>query len=319
MIPAHFLAIGIGFFLDRLIGDPPNWPHPVRWIGLFISKMTGKLNKGRFRTLKGAILLAVTVMLVFIIVTAMVLLSYQLNLFLGIAVEAVLIAIGLAQKSLRVAALEVYQPLTESNLEEARTKCSYIVGRDTEKLSEREISRATIETVSENTADGVTSPLFWAFLFGATGLWIYKAINTLDSMIGYKDERYKSFGKFSARADDVFNFIPARLTGLFIICFTPNRSGLSIGERMKNWLRDARLHASPNSGYLEAATAWQLGIQLGGESTYRGVPSKRAVIGLKNTALNRQHIQWAIADMYRVSFIFWILFTMIGVLLNVIT
>lgn len=319
MIPAHVLAIGIGFFLDRLIGDPQNWPHPVRWIGSFISKMTGKLNRGSLRTFKGAILLLVTVMLVFFTVSTLVLISYQLHVWLGVMVEAMLIAIGLAQKSLRVAAMDVYEPLKNRNIAEARTKLSYIVGRDTEILTEQEISRATIETVSENTADGITSPLFWAFLFGAPGLWIYKSINTLDSMVGYKDERYESFGKFSARADDVFNYVPARLTGLLIICFTPNRSDVPFFRRIKNWLRDARRHASPNSGYLEAATAWQLGIQLGGDSTYGGVRSERATVGLEKTTLNRQHIQWAISDMHRVSFIFWLLFTVIGVYSHAIT
>src|SRR5690606_28872181 len=119
-------------------------------------------------------------------------------------------------------------------------------GRDTEKLGESEISRATIETVSENTADGVTSPLFWAFLLGAPGLWLYKAVNTLDSMVGYKDERYHQFGKFSARADDLLNFIPARITGLLILFHTANEGRLSFGQRLVGWGKDARRHPSPN-------------------------------------------------------------------------
>lgn len=316
MIPAHFLAIGLGFFLDRLIGDPPNWPHPVRWIGRFISTMTERLNKGRFRTVKGAFLLLATVTLVFLIVYAIIIISYQVNIFVGIVIEAMLIAIGLAQKSLRVAALDVYEPLANGDLTKAREKLSYIVGRDTEKLNESEISRATIETVSENTADGITVPLFWAFLFGAPGLWLYKAVNTLDSMVGYKDERYEKFGKFSARTDDVLNFVPARLTGILIICFTPVRSGLSFFQRLKNWSRDARLHASPNSGYLEAATAWQLGLQLGGTSTYRGVPSEHPVIGPEKSPATKEHIKLAVSDMYHTSFTFWVFFTAIGVYIN---
>jgi len=215
LIPAHFLAIAIGFFLDWIIGDPPKWPHPVRWIGTFVSKMTTFLNKGKFRTAKGAFLLALITLIVFSLVFSVTVFAYSTHLFVGIAVESILIAIGLAQKSLRVAALDVYRPLADGNLSEARKKLSMIVGRDTEKLNESEIVRGTIETVSENTADGVTSPLFWAFLFGAPGLWIYKTVNTLDSMIGYKDERYEKFGKFAARTDDVMNFIPARITGLF--------------------------------------------------------------------------------------------------------
>lgn len=319
MIPAHLLAIGIGFILDRLIGDPEHWPHPVRWIGQFISIMTERLNKGRLRTLKGAFLLLVTVSLVFLMAYGIVLLSYQIHILFGVIVEAVLIAIGLAQKSLRVAALDVYEPLAGGRLQEARTKLSYIVGRDTEQLNERDISRATIETVSENIADGITAPLFWAFLFGAPGLWLYKAVNTLDSMVGYKDARYEKFGKFSARADDALNFIPARITGLLIVCFTRNYSNYSFRQRFQNWMKEARLHASPNSGFLEAATAWQLGIQLGGASTYRGVRSERVEIGPSSTALNVGHIQHAITQMHVTSFVFWLLFTAIGVLLSAIT
>lgn len=316
MIPAHFLAITIGFFLDRLIGDPPNWPHPVRWIGKFISKMTERLNKGSMRTAKGAFLLLITVLLVFLVVYTIVMMSYQVSLLAGILVEAILIAIGLAQKSLRVATLDVYEPLASGKIEEARTKLSYIVGRDTEKLTESEIARATIETVSENTADGITVPLFWAFLFGAPGLWLYKAVNTLDSMVGYKDERYEKFGKFSARTDDVLNFIPARITGFLMIFFIIPKSGLPLFKRLKNWSRDARLHASPNSGFLEAATAWQLGIQLGGASTYRGKLSERAIIGPQDASATKEHIKFAVKDMHRTSFVFWLLFTAVGVYIN---
>lgn len=319
MIPAHFLAIAIGLCLDQLIGDPPNWPHPVRWIGQFISKMTAVLNKGRFRTGKGAVLLFLTVSITFITVFIIVLLSYDVHIFIGIAVEGVLIAIGLAQKSLRDAAMAVHDPLAEGNLKEARHKLSHIVGRDTDRLNEREITRATVETVSENTADGITSPLFWAFLFGAPGLWVYKAVNTLDSMVGYRDERYTQFGKFSARTDDVMNFIPARITGLLVICFAPNRGGLPFSKRLAGWIRDARKHPSPNSGYMEAATAWQLGVQLGGVSSYRGIQSERSKLGPGITVLHKGHIKNAIFEMHVTTFFFWFLFTMIGVFIHAFT
>ena len=316
MIPAHFLAIAIGFFLDWIIGDPPKWPHPVRWIGTFVSKMITLLNKGKFRTAKGAFLLALITLIVFSLVFSVTVFAYSTHLFVGIAVESILIAIGLAQKSLRVAALDVYRPLADGNLSEARKKLSMIVGRDTEKLNESEIVRGTIETVSENTADGVTSPLFWAFLFGAPGLWIYKTVNTLDSMIGYKDERYEKFGKFAARTDDVMNFIPARITGLFIILYASNKGGISFLKRFGGWAKDARRHASPNSGYLEAATAWQLGITLGGKSTYRGKTSERPEIGPGKFPLEASYIKASVFEMHTTSFIFWLLFTIIGVLFN---
>ncbi len=315
MMLAHLTAVAIGFWLDRIIGDPPKWPHPVRWIGTFIAKMTTILNKGRHRVWKGALLLFLTSTIVFSIVYVVMAYSYSLHLFIGIAMESTLIAIGLAQKSLRDAAFEVYKPLAGGDVETARTKLSWIVGRDTAQLSESEIARGAVETVSENTADGVTSPLFFAFLFGAPGLWLYKAVNTLDSMIGYQDERFEKFGKFSARADDVLNFIPARMTGLIIILGTPNAWGISLVQRFSSWKRDARRHASPNSGFLEAATAWQLGVTLGGTNTYRGQVSTRPEIGPSHMPLRAIHIKSVIREMHRASFIFWILLTVIGVML----
>jgi len=318
LIPAHFLAVLIGFTLDRIVGDPPNWPHPIRWIGTFISKMTTILNKGQHRMIKGSLLCVLTVGFVFFIVLLLTLISYSVHLYVGIAVESIFIAIGLAQKSLKDAALAVYKPLAAGDLSEARTKLSWIVGRDTDKLGESEIVRGVVETVSENTADGVTSPLFWAILFGAPGLWLYKAVNTLDSMVGYKDERYEQFGKFSARADDVLNFIPARLTGFLILLFTRNQSGISLAKRFAGWRTDALRHQSPNSGYLEAATAWQLGITLGGESTYRGKLSKRATMGPGTFPLKAAHIKSSIKEMHTASVVFLIVIVMIGVLFNAI-
>lgn len=314
LIPAHFIAIAVGFLLDRLIGDPPNWPHPVRWIGYFITKMTALLNKGRNRIGKGAVLFVLTVVIVFFSVLFLLTIAYSIHIILGLIVESVLIAVGLAQKSLRDAALTVYEPLLAGDLPEARKKLSWIVGRDTEKLNEHNIVRATIETVSENSSDGVTAPLFWAFLLGAPGLWLYKAVNTLDSMIGYRDERYEKFGKVSARADDVLNIIPARLTGFLILLFAPNKSALSFRKRFAGWNRDSRRHSSINSGFLEAATAWQIGITLGGKSSYRGITSTRPEIGPQKVRLKAVHIKDAITEMHRASFFFWLIMTIVGVL-----
>ncbi|PID15329.1 cobalamin biosynthesis protein CobD [Sporosarcina sp. P34] len=310
-MPAHFIAIAIGMVLDRLIGDPPNWPHPVKWLGTMISNLTKLLNKGSMRTIKGAIVWLFICMTTFLLVIWLVSIAYRLHLLAGIAIEALLIAAGLAQKSLRDAALLVYEPLKSGDMNEAREKLSWIVGRDTKELDESEIARATIETVSENTSDGITAPLFWAFLLGAPGLWLYKAINTLDSMVGYNDERYREFGKVSARMDDLFNWIPSRMTGLLILLFTPNEGGHSFAKRISGWLGDAKKHLSPNSGYLEAATAWQLNIQLGGRSTYRGVVSERAILGPAFIA-NKEHIRSATYQMQVVSWTFWSLGTVIG-------
>ncbi len=321
MMPAHLIAITIGMVLDRLIGDPPNWPHPVKWIGTSIANLTKLLNKGRLRTMKGALLWLIIVGVTFALVLWLVSFAYRLHIFAGITVEALLIAAGLAQKSLQDAALAVYEPLEAGDLPQAREKLSWIVGRDTDKLNSAEISRGTIETVSENTSDGITAPLFWAFLLGAPGLWLYKAVNTLDSMVGYKDERYEQFGKVSARMDDLLNVIPSRITGLLLILFSLNEGGHPLGKRLSGWLRDAKRHPSPNSGYLEAATAWQLNIELGGKNTYRGKVSERAKMGPPQPASLRiaaSHIRSSIRQMHIASWTFWLLFTVIGVLMYAI-
>lgn len=301
------LAVIIGQMLDLILGDPPKMPHPVRWIGSFIGFLTTKWNKGSHRIFKGAMTGILVVAIVAITTFFIVYAAYQIHLMVGILVEGVLIGMGLAQKSLKEAAMEVYMALTRGDLEEARKKLSWIVGRDTEHLDEPEIVRGVVETVSENTSDGVTAPLFYACLFGATGLWTYKAINTLDSMIGYKNEKYEEFGKFSARLDDVANFIPSRITGLIILLFTKKKTDRPLAERLRLWLKDAKKHPSPNSGYLEAATSYQLGIRLGGYNSYHGVPSFRAYMGTPDVPLASDHIKAAIQQMFVASILFTIL------------
>ena len=223
-------------------------------------------------------MLFIVVFFVTAIVLAIVGFAYQLHILSGLSSRRFSLQSDLPRKACGTLHLKSTIRL-KLVISEARTKLSWIVGRDTDKLQESGIARGAIETVSENTADGITSPLFWAFLFGAPGLWMYKAVNTLDSMIGYKDERYREFGKFSARADDVLNFIPARITGFLILFYTPNEGGIPFRKRFVGWSKDARNHPSPNSGFLEAATAWQLGVTLGGKSTYRGIESERPEIG----------------------------------------
>lgn len=164
-----------------------------------------------------------------------------------------------------------------------------------------------IETVSENTSDGITAPLFYALCFGATGAWCYKAINTLDSMIGYKNERYGDFGYFAAKLDDIANFIPSRISGLLIVLLTKNYTNISLRKRLKYWWFDAKKHPSPNSGYLEAASAYQLGIRLGGYNRYEQVESFRAYMGKQLFIMERVHINRAIKQMQRCTYGFLIL------------
>lgn len=309
---SHLLAVTLGFFLDQLIGDPPHWPHPVRWIGTYISRLTHVFNKGNKRTVKGFILLLLVVLPTFLLAVLVTITAYWWNPAAGIAVETVLIAIGLAQKSLWTAALDVAKPLTAGDMKEARVKLSWIVGRDTEGLDESEITRGVVETVSENISDGVTAPLFFSFLLGAPGIWLYKAVNTLDSMVGYKDERYHQFGTASARADDVLNFIPSRITGVLILVLSKNEGGIPLRKRFEGWRTDARKHPSPNSGYLEAATAWQLGVQLGGTNTYKGVVSHRPEFGPNMQKLTAIHIHQTIAQLKRAASGVWALGIIIG-------
>ncbi|ALS80233.1 cobalamin biosynthesis protein CobD [Planococcus sp. ANT_H30] len=314
---AHIIAIALGLTIDRIVGDPPNWPHPVRWIGTAISTLTRRWNKGANAYRNGFLLVGTIALTVFLIVYLVVALAYSLNLFVGIVLEALLIASGLAQKSLKDAAMDVYTPLIDKDMVLAREKLSWIVGRDTAGLNESEITRGVVETVSENTSDGVTAPLFWAFLLGAPGIWLYKAVNTLDSMVGYHNEEFEKFGFASAKTDDVLNFIPSRLTGFLILIMTENKQALSLHQRFAKWLQDAPKHPSPNSGWLEAATAVQLGIELGGVNRYRGVETYRARMGIPIYPLEARHIHDTVGHMQRVTIGFFILFVLGGVLLGI--
>ncbi|GKW45457.1 adenosylcobinamide-phosphate synthase CbiB [Planococcus sp. NCCP-2050] len=305
---AHVLAIALGILIDRIIGDPENWPHPVRWIGSLIMKLTRKLNRAPHAFRNGFLLIALMAGGAFAIAYLIVSLAYEVHGIVGFFVEAVLIAVGLAQKSLKDAAEEVHQPLLRKDFSKAREKLSWIVGRDTGHLNESEITRGVVETVSENTSDGVTAPLFWAFLLGAPGLWMYKAVNTCDSMVGYQNEQFSRFGYASAKLDDVLNFIPSRITGAIILLSTRNKRGLTLRQRFAEWLIDAPKHPSPNSGWLEAATAIQLGIELGGINTYKGVQSVRARMGMPIFKLEAHHIKETVAHMHLAVFWFYILF-----------
>ena len=316
----HIIAIAIGLILDRIIGDPPNWPHPVRFIGTLISKLSNWLNKGKARKAKGFLLVIIVVGITFSVTIALLVSAYSIHMWVGIIVESLLIASGLAQKSLKQAAIDVYKPLMENDLPTARQKLSWIVGRDTENLNEQEITRGVVETVSENISDGITAPLFYAFVFaGAPGLWVYKAINTLDSMVGYKNEQYEDFGYASAKLDDIANYIPSRLTGYLIMLWGKKESALPFNIRLKGWWQDAKKHPSPNSGYLEAATAYQLGIQLGGINTYKGIVSDRARMGIGEVPLAAKHILSTISHLHTAVFLFWLWMMVIGGILYGIT
>ncbi|CAM4505237.1 adenosylcobinamide-phosphate synthase CbiB [Paenibacillus typhae] len=270
------------YVLDRLIGDPRSLPHPVVLMGKAISALERAIRRfvRKPRSLKRAgVLLPLLVAGGSWLVTAVLLwLLSQISPWLALAAEAWLISTTIASKGLKDAGMAVYAELKKGDLPAARLALGMIVGRDTAQLDSPEIVRGTVETVAENIVDAIISPLLYALLGGAPLAMAYRAVNTLDSMVGYKNDKYINLGWASARLDDVANYIPARITALLLT--------LSAWLLRLDWRRcwqmvrrDARLHPSPNSGYPESAVAGALGIRLGGVNVYHGVASFRAYMG----------------------------------------
>ena len=265
--------------LDLLIGDPRWLPHPVKLIGRFASFLETPLRK-LFRSPRAAGVMTVSVVLSVTCLTtySIVIFAGLLYSFLADVVSVILLYTTFAARDLIRHSSKVHSALKEENLGEARKKVALLVGRDTNMLDEKEIVRATVESVAENTVDGVIAPLFFAVLAGPVGAMLYKAVNTLDSTFGYKNDRYIEFGWAAAKLDDIINFIPARLTAL-LIPFATFPLWLSTINSFKIILRDRKKHPSPNSGFAEAAVAGALGVQLGGLNYYFGQPSFRELIG----------------------------------------
>lgn len=277
MIP-YFILI-LAYVLDLIFGDPYSFPHPVKFIG----NMIARLEKFFFATLINKLLSGLITFLIVVVTTyfatfLLINISYSLNSYLGIAVEILLTYTVLSAKCLEVEAVKVQRELRAKNLENSRKSLSYIVGRDTKELDFAQIIKAVIETVAENTVDGVISPIFYLCLGGVPLAMAFKAISTLDSMIGYRNEKYEEFGKVSARADDVANFIPARLS---IIFFTISAFLLRLDYKnaFLICMRDRKNHLSPNCAYSESLTAGALGIQLGGSHYYGGRLVEKQKIG----------------------------------------
>lgn len=261
----------IAFLLDLKLGDPQSWPHPVRWIGELISK-TEAMIRSRCKTESGLQLGGIVLWLVVVgsawLASYWVLrLAFGIQFWLGCAVEVWMIYTTLATRSLSDAADQVYQALKKGDLTESREKLSWIVGRDTAELAPPQIARAVTETVAENTVDGVIAPLFFLMLGGAPLAMAYKAVNTLDSMVGYKTPKFQAIGMFSARADDVANWIPARL-GWLLLALAAWWLKLDYRQALHIGWRDRYQHKSPNSGWSEATVAGALGVRLGGPNTY---------------------------------------------------
>lgn len=293
--------------IDWFIGDPRAIPHPVIGIGRLIQLLERRLysapeDAGRLKR-RGAVLTVLTIGIVFALGTAVVVFAHLIHPWVGYAVQAWLVSTTIAVKGLKDAALDVHRPLVSGNLDLARRKTGEIVGRDTAHLDEAGLTRAAVETVAENTTDAFIAPLLFALVGGAPLALAYRAANTLDSMIGYKNERYMQFGWASARLDDVLNWIPARIAGAFIAFGCIGDRNLSMIRALRAMVVFARRHPSPNSGYPEAAAAGALGIELGGTIQYGGKVSERARLGWPLREKNRDDIQRTVALLYRVSYI----------------
>ena len=327
----HLIAFLTGFILDQIIGDPMDFPHPIRLIGSLISLLERCLNSGaghftfgaghftsgvkctsevaeqaenplnsRFRSgvkctpgekFRNGVLLCAAVLAATVTVTGIILFTaYRIHPFAGVAVEAVLTCYILAAKSLQTESMKVYDALRENDTEKARAAVSMIVGRDTQCLDEQGIIRAAVETVAENTSDGVIAPLIYTFLGGPVAGFAYKAVNTMDSMVGYHNERYEYFGRAAAKLDDVVNFLPARISALLMVLaafLLGGASGAVNGQRreysapdaLRIFLRDRYNHKSPNSAQTESACAGALQVRLAGDAYYFGELVRKPYIG----------------------------------------
>ena len=311
----HIFAFIAGFVLDLLIGDPHFIPHPVRLIGSFISFLDKRLNcdagynisekKLNLIKYKRGMILAFTVIFAtFAISVIIIVAAYSINLYAGLIAEAVMTWQILATKCLRVESMRVYDALRTDGVDAGRRAVSMIVGRDTSVLDAAGVTRAAVETIAENTSDGVIAPMLYTAIGGPVLGFVYKAVNTMDSMLGYKNDKYMYFGRFAARLDDVVNFIPARISAYLMI------AAAFIGGRQfdgKNayriFKRDRFNHASPNSAQTESVCAGALRVQLAGDAVYFGKLVKKKYIGDGLREIEYEDIKRANRLMYITAFL----------------
>ena len=277
------LALPIGFLIDLIIGDPHGWPHPVIWIGKLISFLEKRLHRAFPKTptgekTAGAVLWLLTAGISLALPLVILLLAGRVSPWLRLMLESVMCWQILATKSLRVESMKVYKALKTGDLEASRYAVSMIVGRDVARLDDKGVARAAVETVAENTSDGIVAPLIFMALGGAPLGFFYKAINTMDSMLGYVEEPYKNIGFFPAKLDDVANFLPARISALLML-LGGGLLGHSMADGWRIFRRDRYKHASPNSAQTESVCAGLLGLRLAGDAWYHGELHKKEYIG----------------------------------------
>lgn len=311
----HIIAFIAGFVLDLLIGDPHFIPHPVRLIGSLISFLDKRLNsdvkynssenEANLTKYKRGVLLAFTVIFATFAVSVIILVAaYSINLYAGVIAEAVMTWQILATKCLRVESMRVYDALSTDGVDAGRRAVSMIVGRDTSVLDESGVTRAAVETVAENTSDGVIAPMLYTAIGGPVLGFVYKAVNTMDSMLGYKNDKYMYFGRFAARLDDVVNFIPARISAylMIIAAFIGGRQ-FDGRNAYRIFKRDRFNHASPNSAQTESVCAGALRVQLAGDAVYFGRLVKKKYIGDRLREIEYEDIKRANRLMYITAFL----------------
>lgn len=284
----RILPLLSGWLADKLLGDPSWLPHPVVGFGKLIAAGERWLNKGRYRQWKGAVLAVVLIVGSFLSMFALLSILLSIHPLLTVLFSTIVIFFCLAGKTL-IDEVRLVFIATDVSVEEGRKQVARIVGRDTSALSPQQIRTAALETLAENLSDGVIAPLFWYLLLGVPGMFAYKMVNTLDSMIGYKNERYKQFGCWAARIDDLANYIPARLTAGLMILVSGKPALFSFV------VQNGKRHASPNSGYPEAALAGILNCRFGGPHIYFGQQVDKPYIGDREKELNRSDMETAVS------------------------
>ncbi len=311
-------VIIIAFIIDYFLGDPKYIYHPVVLIGKLISLCEKCLerifpNSNRGRYIAGAMLTIIVSMSSFAVPFIVIYFATKISVWLGIFIELFWCWQIFAANSLKKAAIGVYEAVKKEDIAQARSRLAMIVGRDTDELDFEQIVKATVETVAENTSDGIIAPMLFMMIGGAPLSFFYKSVNTLDSMVGYRNEKYMYFGRVSAKFDDLLNFIPARITGIFMILSSP-LIGLNARESFRIFKRDRKKHKSPNSANPEAACAGALEIQLGGNASYFGKTIAKDTIGDPKKTISAQDIIRSNSLMYASSIMSMVFFAIIRIL-----
>lgn len=300
----QMLALPAAFILDMIFGDPHTGMHPICLIGNLIAILDSALNKENVsrkrRIARGALTAAAVIVISTAFPLIIEIISFNINIWLFFVAETVMDYFVIAAKSMKKESMLVCAAMEAGDTEGARRAVSMIVGRDTKVLDKEGIIKAAVETVAENSSDGVIAPVFYTALCGAAGGFFYKSVNTMDSMLGYINDRYEAFGKAAARLDDVLNYIPSRLSALFIIA-AAKFTGLNAAGAWKIFRRDRMKHASPNSAQTESACAGALDVRLAGNAWYGGVLHEKPYIGDDIRPIEPEDIRKACRLMYAAS------------------